>query len=53
MKDNTPPHSPYELNQDGEDDDDELIYVGDADEVLDQWEAEMNGELIGTLVMTC
>ncbi|EDS41774.1 conserved hypothetical protein [Culex quinquefasciatus] len=42
MKDNTPPHSPYELNQDGEDDDDELIYVGDADEVLDQWEAEMN-----------
>ncbi|XP_058464424.1 angio-associated migratory cell protein [Malaya genurostris] len=36
MKDNTPPMSPYELNE--EEADDELIYIGDADEVLDQWE---------------
>lgn len=41
MHDNTPPRSPM----DGsllENEEDELIYVGDADEVLDAWEAEAN-----------
>lgn len=42
MRDNTPPRSPYSINED-EVDDDELIYVGDADEVLDQWMADMSG----------
>ncbi|XP_055591792.1 angio-associated migratory cell protein isoform X2 [Uranotaenia lowii] len=40
MRENTPPHSSYEL--DADEGDDELIYVGDADEVLDQWERDMN-----------
>ncbi|XP_058130580.1 angio-associated migratory cell protein [Anopheles ziemanni] len=39
MRENTPPQSPYGLEPEDEDDE-ELIYVGDADEVLDQWENE-------------
>lgn len=39
MKDNTPPRPEF-------DDDDELIYVGDADEVLNQWEQELNGKCV-------
>ncbi|XP_035789089.1 angio-associated migratory cell protein-like [Anopheles albimanus] len=42
MRDNTPPHSPYVLEGAAEDDEDELVYVGDADEVLDAWENEAN-----------
>uniref|UniRef100_A0AAG5DNK0 Anaphase-promoting complex subunit 4-like WD40 domain-containing protein n=1 Tax=Anopheles atroparvus TaxID=41427 RepID=A0AAG5DNK0_ANOAO len=38
MRENTPPASPYGLEDDEEDE--ELIYVGDADEVLDQLENE-------------
>lgn len=42
MRENTPPASPYDnditLNED-----DELIYIGDADEVLDAWEAGSDG----------
>uniref|UniRef100_A0A182PAX4 Uncharacterized protein n=1 Tax=Anopheles epiroticus TaxID=199890 RepID=A0A182PAX4_9DIPT len=42
MRENTPPRSPLdELVEDGESDD-ELIYAGDADEVLDAWERDMN-----------
>nr|XP_019933458.2 angio-associated migratory cell protein-like isoform X1 [Aedes albopictus] len=37
MKDNTPPRPSF-------DEDDELIYVGDADEVLNQWAEELNEE---------
>ncbi|XP_065073453.1 angio-associated migratory cell protein [Ochlerotatus camptorhynchus] len=37
MKENTPPRPAF-------DEDDELIYVGDADEVLNQWEEELNDE---------
>ncbi|XP_053687683.1 angio-associated migratory cell protein isoform X2 [Sabethes cyaneus] len=40
MRDNTPPMSPYSLDQE-EADDDELIYVGEADEVLEQLQNEM------------
>lgn len=46
MRNDTPPSSPYfernqvEDAQDNYDEDDELIYVGDADEVLNAWEAE-------------
>lgn len=43
MRDNTPPHSPYVLEGAAEEDEDELVYVGDADEVLDAWENEANG----------
>lgn len=43
MRDNTPPTSPYNLRD--EEENDELIYVGDADEVLDQWEREMNEDV--------
>lgn len=55
MRDDTPPHSSFEVDPtdpeaaiDGEEpnleaeSDDELIYLGDADEVLDRWEAEAN-----------
>lgn len=57
MHDNTPPHSPFSGDErdaneaavaadaDGPDfeadQDDELVYLGDADEVLDRWEADM------------
>ncbi|XP_055626285.1 angio-associated migratory cell protein [Toxorhynchites rutilus septentrionalis] len=44
MRENTPPRSPYSLNDD-DGDDDELIYVGDADEVLDQWMAEEEADM--------
>ncbi|XP_055529219.1 angio-associated migratory cell protein [Wyeomyia smithii] len=39
MKGNTPPMSPLEIND--EEAENELIYVGEADEVLNQWENEM------------
>lgn len=42
MKNNTPPTSPY--NTIDEDEEDELIYVGDADEVLNQWEQEIDSD---------
>lgn len=46
MRNNTPPSSPYfERNDENEDDsDEELIYLGDADEVLDILEAQANEE---------
>lgn len=48
MRQNTPPSSPFfersDRNEDdeidGAEEDDELIYIGDADEVLNQWENE-------------
>jgi hypothetical protein len=41
MRENTPPHSPY--NE--EDDDEELVYVGDdIDEVIEHLEATGNDE---------
>ncbi|XP_058066867.1 angio-associated migratory cell protein [Anopheles bellator] len=39
MRNNTPPQSPHLLI---EEDEDGLVYVGDADEVLDDWEREAN-----------
>lgn len=53
MHNNTPPHSPFNADNDDHeddapalemDDDDELIYVGDADEVLERWGAEVDNE---------
>lgn len=44
MKYNTPPTSPYHTIEDDDDDGDELIYVGDADEVLNQWEQEIDSD---------
>uniref|UniRef100_A0A182M044 Uncharacterized protein n=1 Tax=Anopheles culicifacies TaxID=139723 RepID=A0A182M044_9DIPT len=41
MRENTPPESPM-TNELLDDEEDELIYVGDANEVLDAWEAEEN-----------
>lgn len=42
MRDNTPPSSPFfergDRNEDDDIDDDELVYIGDADEVLDELE---------------
>ena len=40
MRENTPPRSPMDELVGEDDDDEELIYVGDADEVLDAWEQE-------------
>lgn len=56
MRNDTPPHSSFEVDPEdpvdpnNDDDapnleaesDDELVYLGDADEVLDRWEAEAN-----------
>lgn len=44
MRNNTPPTSPYHTIQDDEDDEDELIYIGDADEVLNEWEREIDSD---------
>lgn len=46
MKTNTPPTSPYNTieEEDADDDGDELIYVGDADEVLNQWEQQIDSD---------
>lgn len=44
MKQNTPPTSPYNTIEDETDDGDELIYLGDADEVLNQWEQEIESD---------
>ncbi|XP_052889127.1 angio-associated migratory cell protein [Anopheles moucheti] len=43
MRENTPPRSPMDEHLlEYEDDDEEVILLGDADEVLDAWEAEAN-----------
>lgn len=50
MRNNTPPSSPFferedvDDGMDGENEDDELIYIGDAEEVLQQLEAEQSDE---------
>ncbi|XP_037032701.1 angio-associated migratory cell protein isoform X2 [Bradysia coprophila] len=45
MRNNTPPTSPYNsVGGDEEDDGDELIYVGDADEVLNEWEQQIESD---------
>jgi len=44
MRNNTPPASPYNTIEDGADDGDELIYIGDADEVLNQWEQQIDSD---------
>uniref|UniRef100_A0A182N373 Uncharacterized protein n=1 Tax=Anopheles dirus TaxID=7168 RepID=A0A182N373_9DIPT len=41
MRDNTPPQSPMD-NLEGEEDDEEVVYIGDADEVLAAWDQEEN-----------
>lgn len=48
MRQNTPPASPFNPaddddvpNFDDNDEDEDLIYIGDADEVLNQWEADL------------
>lgn len=55
MRENTPPHSPFNADTDRDDDgpnleaesDDELVYLGDADEVLERWGAEVDAENSG------
>lgn len=50
MRNNTPPASPFNPDEenipDYNEDDDELVYIGEADEVLNRWENDDDDELL-------